>query len=94
VIKIKTDDTEEESLSNETEKSINGWKLDKLYKYRAAGWEKSGPWAIRLTCRDQALGAQDCDVLFVPTDLTWLMKVYDQLLWKPKREELLSLIKN
>ncbi|WP_421798268.1 TIR domain-containing protein [Haliscomenobacter sp.] len=83
-----------ESREDNIEGFVKGWKMDKLYKYRAAGWVKSGNWGVRLTCRDNALGARDCDVLFVPTDLIWLMKVYDGLLWKPTKEELKGFIRN
>lgn len=82
-----------ESRETKMESLVKGWKTEKLYKYRAAGWSKSGNWAVRLTCRDNALGAQDCDVQFVPTNLEWLMSLYNSLLWKPTGAELSKLQK-
>jgi len=82
-----------ESRDTKMDSLVNGWKTEKLYKYRAAGWSISGNWAVRFTCRDIALGAQDCDVQFVPTNLEWLMNLYNSLLWKPTDAELSKLQK-
>jgi hypothetical protein len=43
--------------------------MDTLYKYQAAGWEQSASWAVMLTCRENPLDAQDCDVLLVLSQL-------------------------
>ncbi|MDR2234695.1 MAG: TIR domain-containing protein [Chryseobacterium sp.] len=83
-----------QSKKDKIEELVNGWKMDKLYKYQSVGWKKSGKWAVRLTCRDKAFGASDCDVQFIPTDIEWLMKLYDGLLWKPTKKELVKSIHN
>lgn len=80
-----------ESRETQLEDMVNGWITEKLYKYQAAGWSRSGNWAVRLTCRDNALGAQNCDVQFVPINLEWLMSLYNGLLWKPTDAELIKL---
>jgi hypothetical protein len=78
---------------DKAEDLVPGWKLEKLYKYQAAGWTKSGNWAVGLTCRDNHLGTQNCDVRFVPINIEWLMKLYNGLLWKPANAELSNLLK-
>jgi len=71
-------------------KEIDGWEVGTLYKYQSAGILSSpnSGWAYYARCRDQALGASDCDVQFLPTDLDKIMRLYDPLLWKPTSEEL------
>ena len=72
---------------------LNGWVIDKPYQYRAMGWATSNNWAIRLACRDNPLGASDCDVQFIPTDINWLMTLFDNLVWSPTDQELDELLK-
>jgi len=73
-----------------------GWKLNSLYTYRSFGWISSGSsdWVMRVTCRDQALGASDCDIQFVPLNLPWLMATYNKLLWQPDADELQVMSEN
>lgn len=53
-------------------------------KYRVRGRSAcpGEQWERRVWCRDQALGAQDCDIEFVPLDLTWLQHTYDHRIWR------------
>lgn len=72
---------------------IAGWNLGNLYRYRSAGTREvaSSGWAYSAKCRDQALGARDCDVQFVPLDIPRLLALYDGLTWRPDRAELRDL---
>lgn len=84
-----------ESKTNEPDIAhlVDGWVIDKPYQYRAMGWTTSNGWAIRLACRDNPLGASDCDVQFIPTDINWLMDLFDNLVWSPTDEQLESILK-
>jgi len=70
---------------------IDGWEAGNLYKYQSTG-VFSGPdsgWVYFVKCRDQPLGARNCDVQFIPTNLERVMSLYDSLgLWLPTKEEL------
>ena len=69
--------------------SIAGWETGNLYKYQSAGLVRTSSiaWVAYLKCRDQPLGAHDCDVQFVPADLKFLIDLYDSFLWKPTQKE-------
>jgi TIR domain len=71
-------------------RDMEGWESGTLYKYQSYGVfsAPASGWAVSVKCRDEALGAQDCDVQFVPIDLNKTMNVYDVLLWKPTNREL------
>lgn len=92
-ITTEEDDTDIFDDDSRIERLMKGWKFIKTYKYQSAGWSQSGNWTKRLLCRDNALGARDCDVQFVPTNLEWLMNLYNSLLWKPTDTELSKLQK-
>ncbi|WP_075343133.1 toll/interleukin-1 receptor domain-containing protein [Tenacibaculum agarivorans] len=79
---------DEKLIKNQKEilKKVKGWKIKDLYKYRSHGFKEKKDWIIRYTCRDQALGANDCDVNFIPKDINWLIKTYDSLLCNPKHK--------
>jgi len=62
-----------------------------LTTFRIEKWSQSNDWVIRIAYKDSAFGDQGCDVLFIPKNIAWLIKKYDQLLWKPKWEELFTL---
>ena len=66
------------------ESEIAGWNSGNMYKYRSAGLlpVQNAPWASYIKCRDNALGANDCDIQFIPLDIKKLMEIYDDLLWK------------
>ena len=80
------DDEQEVDLNEKT----SGWNVGTLYRYKAGGLNAIAGtgWAYYAKCRDQPLGAQDCDIQFVPTDLDKLIRLYDPLLWKPSFHEL------
>lgn len=71
-------------------KQIEGWEFGNLYKYQSAGISSSpdSGWAYYVKCRDQPLGARDCDIQFLPMNLQRIMSLYDSLLWKPTDAEL------
>lgn len=80
------DDADVEDARDE----YKGWPLGSLYKYRSAGIISihGTGWACHAKGRDHGLGASDCDVQFIPTDIDRLIKLYDPIIWKPSTEEL------
>lgn len=85
-----TGDEAHKDSDEELGDKIDGWKLDSMHRYRSAGLRAVVPagWAYYVRCRDQALGARDCDVQFIPTDIDRLTSLYDSILWKPTKQEL------
>jgi len=69
---------------------VKGWDLGNLHKYRSAGLLKvpGSKWAMYIKCRDQALGASNCDVQFIPIDIEKLNRIYGSILWAPGKEQL------
>ncbi|WP_437935159.1 TIR domain-containing protein [Sorangium sp. So ce341] len=63
-----------------------GWR-DALERprYRSQGrWSCPGVgWEVRAWCRDEPLGARDCDHEFVPTDLRRVERFLDGFVWRP-----------
>ena len=74
------------------QKQIDGWDSGTLYGYSSAGLlsATNSDWAYYVKCRDQALGARDCDVQFLPTNLERTMELYDSLVSRPTQERLNS----
>jgi hypothetical protein len=71
------------------QQDTDGWDAANFYKYQSAGRLPLGSgWSSYVKCRDQALGARDCDVQLVPTDMKKLIGLYDPLLWKPTSDDL------
>ncbi|WP_233353599.1 toll/interleukin-1 receptor domain-containing protein [Hellea balneolensis] len=77
-----------------TEKAVEGWNVGNLFRYRSAGLRRvpNAKWASYIKCRDQALGARDCDIQFIPLDIEKLIELYDDLIWKPDDETINSWI--
>jgi WD40 repeat protein len=73
---------------------MQAWANATLYKYRSAGVSDSSNtgWGYFIGCRSEPLGANDCDVQFIPRDIQHLMEIYDPLLWKPSAEQLKAFI--
>lgn len=89
--RVHSKDKNEDEVDQEfLKKEIDGWDFGKLYKYQSAGIFSSptAGWAYYVKCRDHPLGARDCDVQFVPTNLERLMNLYDSLLWNPTNDDL------
>ncbi len=73
-----------------SDNAISGWDVGNLYKYKSAALNSSpnSGWATYIRCRDEALGASNCDVQFIPIALEKLTSIYEDLLWKPSLKEL------
>ena len=65
-------------------KLIEGWQLKrKRSEYTFAGIvNSSNGFIVNLRCRDQPLGASDCDLVFIPIDLDRLFNLYAKYLPK------------
>lgn len=91
VLRVPADDDATEHLDRDAILSqVNGWDYGKLYKYTSAGLApaSNSGWAYYTKCRDEALGASDCDIQFLPVDIEMLMRLYEPLLWNPTAQEL------
>ena len=79
-------------------KALSGNDCDSKALEQTAGWKDafdssqytsrgrrclSVGWELRIWCRDQPLGAHDCDLELVPQDLTRAAQFWDKELWRP-----------
>lgn len=69
----------------EVAKEIKGWESDNLYKFQNAELSSTpnSHWAVSARCKDSPFLSEDCDVQFIPINITKLVELFDNLLWKP-----------
>jgi WD40 repeat protein len=70
-----------------TDDGSEGWTdAFDIAKYQAAGRLRcsGAAWEAHVWCRDNPLGADDCDIEFVPADMAWAMRLYEPRIWRPE----------